>query len=276
MKSYYFISGLPRSGSTLLSGILKQNPEFYADIASPVQGIVNNTIDFMTGCENNLNLTEDRRRNILLSIFEGYYKHIETPVIFDSSRGWTKNTTLLQELFPTTKILCCVREIPWIINSFELILSKNCFYTKKLNEQILNDNIFIRTQEIFDRNIINSFDCLCQGYAINPKMIYFVQYENLCKNPEKEMRTIYEFLEKPYYSHDFENVEYSNENFDRSCNLKDLHTVRKRVEYKKQKKVLPPEIWEKYATMNMEFWKKDYKPDADIIEKLDKKFIQYQ
>jgi sulfotransferase len=276
MKSFYFISGLPRSGSTLLSGILKQNPEFYADIASPVQGIVNNAIDFMTGCENNLNLTEDRRRNILLSIFEGYYKHIEKPVIFDSSRGWTKSTTLLQELFPTTKILCCVRDIPWIINSFELILSKNCFYTKKLNEQILNDNIFIRTQEIFDRNIIDSFDCLCQGYAINSEMIYFVEYENLCKNPEKEMKTIYEFLEKPYYSHDFENVEYSNENFDRSCNLKDLHTVRKRVEYKKQKKVLPPEIWEKYATMNMEFWKKDYKPDADIIEKLDKKFIEYK
>jgi len=276
MKSYYFISGLPRSGSTLLSGILKQNPEFYADIASPVQGIVNNAIDFMTGCENNLNLTEDRRRNILLSIFEGYYKHIEKPVIFDSSRGWTKSTTLLQELFPTTKILCCVRDIPWIINSFELILSKNCFYTKKLNEQILNDNIFIRTQEIFDRNIIDSFDCLCQGYAINPEMIYFVEYENLCKNPEKEMRTIYEFLEKPYYPHDFENVEYSNETFDRSCNLKDLHTIRKRVEYKEQRKVLPPEVWEKYASVNMEFWKKGYKPDADIIEKLDKKFIEYK
>jgi hypothetical protein len=26
----------------------------------------------------------------------------------------------------------------------------------------------------------------------------------------------------------------------------------------------------------MEFWKKGYKPDPDIIEKLDKKFIQYQ
>ena len=50
MKSYYFISGLPRSGSTLLSGILKQNPDFYADIASPVQGIATNTVDFMTGC----------------------------------------------------------------------------------------------------------------------------------------------------------------------------------------------------------------------------------
>ena len=44
------------------------------------------------------------------------------------------------------------------------------------------------------------------------------------------MREVYEFLEKPYYSHDFDNVEYSNENFDRACNIKDLHTVKKRVE----------------------------------------------
>jgi sulfotransferase len=279
MKSYYFISGLPRSGSTLLSGILKQNPEFYADISSPLQGVVNNTIDFMTGCENNLNLTEDRRRNILLSIFEGYYKHLETPVIFDSSRGWTKNTTLLQELFPITKILCCVRDIPWIINSFELINKKNPFYTSTLVKQECNDNVFSRSDAMMDKNggvIAGPWIALQEGYAINPEMIYFVEYENLCKNPEKEMRTIYEFLDKPYYAHDFENVEYSNENFDRSCNLKDLHTIRKKVEYKEQKKVLPPEVWEKYASMNMEFWKKDYKPDADIIEKLDKKFIQYK
>jgi sulfotransferase len=279
MKSYYFISGLPRSGSTLLSGILKQNPEFYADIASPVQGIVTNTIDFMTRCENNLNLTEDRRKNILLSIFEGYYQHLETPVIFDSSRGWTKSTTLLQELFPTTKILCCVRDIPWIINSFELINKKNPFYTSTLVKQECNDNVFSRSDGMMDKNggvIAGPWICLQEGYAINPEMIYFVEYENLCKNPEKEMRTIYEFLEKPYYSHDFENVEYSNENFDRSCNLKDLHTIRRKVEYKEQKKVLPPEVWEKYASMNMEFWKKDYKPDVDIIKKLDKKFIEYQ
>jgi sulfotransferase len=279
MKQYYFISGLPRSGSTLLSAILKQNPDFYADIASPVQGIVNNIIDFMTGCENNLNLTEDRRRNILLSIFEGYNQHLGTPVIFDSSRGWTKSTTLLQELFPDTKILCCVRDIPWIINSFELINKKNPFYTPTLVKHEYKDNVFSRSDAMMDKNggvIAGPWIALQEGYAMNPEMIYFVEYENLCKNPEKEMKTIYEFLEKPYYAHDFENVEYSNENFDRSCNLKDLHTVRKRVEYKEQKKVLPPEVWEKYESMNMEFWKANYKPDPDIIEKLNKKFIQYQ
>jgi sulfotransferase len=279
MKSYYFISGLPRSGSTLLSAILRQNPEFYADIASPVQGIVNNAIDFMTGCENNLNLTEDRRRNILLSIFEGYYKHIEKPVIFDSSRGWTKSTTLLQELFPTTKILCCVRDIPWIINSFELINKKNPFYTSTLVKQECNDNVFSRSDGMMDKNggvIAGPWICLQEGYALNPEMIHFIEYENLCKEPERTMRGVYEFLEKPYYSHDFENVEYSNENFDNACNLKDLHTVKRKVEYKPPRIILPPEIVKKYKEMNMEFWRENYKPDADIIEKLDKKFIEYK
>ena len=74
----------------------------------------------------------------------------------------------------------------------------------------------------------------------------------------------------------FLNVEYSNENFDKSCNLKDLHTVKRKVEYNPPKCILPPEIVQKYNEMNMEFWKEGYKIDVDIIEKLDKKFIEYK
>ena len=48
MKSYYFISGLPRSGSTLLSAILRQNPDFYADIASQVEVLTANAIDVIS------------------------------------------------------------------------------------------------------------------------------------------------------------------------------------------------------------------------------------
>ena len=276
MKQHYFISGLPRSGSTLLSSILKQNPKFYADIASPVESLTESAIDIVTGSESNLTVTEDQRKNIMYGIFEGYYKHIEKPVIFDSSRGWTKKTHFLKALFPYTKILCPVRDIVSILNSFEVILNKNCFYTKQINEKVFSQNIFMRIQEIFEREIINYYSFLQEGYALNPEMIHFIEYENLCKEPEKTMRGVYEFLEKPYYSHDFENLEYSNENFDRACNLKDLHTVKRRVEYKPPRIILPPEIVQKYSEMNMEFWRKNYKPDADIIEKLDKKFIEYK
>ena len=64
MKSYYFISGLARSGSTLLFGILKQNPDFYADIVSLVQGLTGNSIDVITSGENNLNIIEDQRQKV--------------------------------------------------------------------------------------------------------------------------------------------------------------------------------------------------------------------
>lgn len=35
-KTYYFMAGLPRSGSTLLSSLLNQNPKFYSGPSSPV------------------------------------------------------------------------------------------------------------------------------------------------------------------------------------------------------------------------------------------------
>jgi len=277
MKSYYFISGLPRSGSTLLSGILKQNPDFYADIASPVQGLTGNSIDVITSGENNLNITEDQRKNLMYGVFDGYYKHIEKPVIFDSCRGWTKKTNFLKSLFPYTKILCLVRDIVSILNSFEVIASKNPFHTTTLTAH--KDNVFARCDDMMDKNsgiVAGPWISLQEGYAINPEMIMLIEYDNLCKTPEKTMREVYEFLERPYYSHDFENVEYSNENFDKSCNLKDLHTVKRKVEYNPPRCILPPEIVQKYNEMNMEFWKEGHKIDVDIIEKLDKKFIEYK
>jgi len=276
MKSYYFISGLPRSGSTLLSAILRQNPDFYADIASPVEAITGTVIDVISDGESNLTTTEEQKKNLMYGIFDSYYTHIEKSIIFDSSRSWTKKTNFLKALFPYTKILCPVRDIVSILNSFEVILNKNYLYTKRINEKVFAQNIFIRVQELFEREIINYYSFLQEGCGLNPEMIYFIEYENLCKEPEKIMRGIYEFLEKPYYFHDFENIEYSNENFDKACNLKDLHTVKRKVEYKPPRNVFPPEIVKKYSEMNMEFWRKNYKSDIDIIKKLDKKFVVYK
>lgn len=266
MKQYYFISGLPRSGSTLLSAILRQNPDFHADISTPVQALAGTSIDIITGADNNHIVTEEQRKNLLYGIFNGYYQHIENPIIFDTSRSWTKKTNLLQALFPYTKILCPVRDVVSILNSFEVLLNKNCFYGKQVGEKILSDNIFIRVEEIFERAVMKCHYFLQEGYTLKPEMIFFIEYENLCKEPEKTMRSVYEFLEKPYYAHDFENIEYSNENFDNACNLKNLHTVRRKVEYKPPRCVLPIEIVQQYKNMNMEFWRKNNKMNPDIIK----------
>lgn len=45
MKNYHFISGLPRSGSTLLSALLRQNPAVHAGMSGPVAGLLNNQLN---------------------------------------------------------------------------------------------------------------------------------------------------------------------------------------------------------------------------------------
>lgn len=256
-KQYYFISGLPRSGSTLLSAILKQNPDFNADIASPVNGLVINTINSLTCSEHSLLIHEDRRETILKYIFDGYYAHVNKSVIFDSSRAWTANTTLLKTLFPYTKILCCVRDLKWILDSFERIAAKNCFYTNTLIDDEARPCADTRCRALMDPKksgtVIKPWFWLQDGLSLNPDMICLVEYNDLCKKPKETMQKIYQFIDKPYFEHDFENVEYENESFDRACNLKDLHTVKRKVEWVDRKFILPNNVLEQYN--NSEFWR---------------------
>ena len=257
MKEFFFISGLPRSGSTLLSGILRQNPDFYADISSPMQGLVTSTINVITGSENNHLIDEDRRRQILRDTFEAYYKAVDRPVVFDTSRGWTAKTSLLKDLYPQTKVICCVRDLPWILDSFERITAKNSLYGATLTDDEARQTVTTRCDALMDvkkeGQVVKPYYFLEEGLLLNPDMIFLMEYEGLCKYPEDTLRKIYAFMGKPYFDHNFNNVEYENEVFDRSLNMKSLHTVRRKVEWQERPSILPKSVWDKYS--GKEFWR---------------------
>jgi sulfotransferase len=266
MKEFLFISGLPRSGSTLLSAILRQNPEFYADISSPVQNLVMSTINVITGSENNHLIDEDRRKQLLRSLFNSYYENVTPPTVFDTSRGWTAKTSLLKELYPKTKIICCVRDLPWILDSFERISAKNSLYNAKLTDDEAGQTVTTRCDALMDvrkeGQIVKPYYFLEEGLLLNPDMIMLVEYESLCKKPESVMREIYEFISKTYYNHDFKNVKYENEVYDNSLNMKSLHSVRKEVTWQERPSILPKSVWEKYG--GKEFWRN---PEVDFSTK---------
>jgi len=67
-KTYYFMAGLPRAGSTLLSSILNQNPRFYSGPSSPV-------LSTMFAVENHL--TNDE-------LFHGYPKPDQAHLIISN------------------------------------------------------------------------------------------------------------------------------------------------------------------------------------------------
>lgn len=253
----YFISGLPRSGSTLLSAILNQNPEFTAGISDPLAGCCDaiiKAIDASAGAGSLI--SEDKRVAMLRALFSSYY---ESTKWFNTSRSWTSRTSLLKQLFPEFKIIVCVREIPWILDSFEQLDRKNPFTVKPLYHHT-------QLNSVYDRSAMLMGELNVTGYVIEPlkslqqslfceeiDQILFVEYEALAKDPEKTMRKIYEFLEEDYFEHNFSDVEVSYDEFDEQAKIQGLHTTRKEVKYISRNSILPSDLWAKYEGYS--FWK---------------------
>ena len=108
MKKIHFITGLPRSGSTLLSSILNQNPKFQAGISCPVYGFVKNIIGSSSAPSVRTLCPIEKRKELVLNLIDTYYNQ-STEVVFDTNRSWSLDTSLLADLYPDAKIIMCVR-----------------------------------------------------------------------------------------------------------------------------------------------------------------------
>ena len=125
----HFISGLPRAGSTLLAALLRQNPHFTAGMSSPVYSLFRAMLsETSQRNETAVFIDDDTRKRLLLGVFDAYYAEAapET-VIFDTNRGWTTKLPALVELFPDARMICCVRDPAWILDSIESLIRRNAF-----------------------------------------------------------------------------------------------------------------------------------------------------
>jgi sulfotransferase len=257
-KKYHFITGLPRSGSTLLSSILLQNPKFHASISDALKACIESVL-ISIGSVHSMNseISIEKRKNIIHGIFEGFYKNNKKSVIFNTNRGWTYLTPLISELYPESKFIVCVRDINWILDSFELAQRRTPFTHTSYGGNI-SSSVFERTNLIMENDgiVFRPYYGIKQAIVSNEKhKLHFVEYDNLCKNPEEVIRGIYSFIGEEYYEHDFNNVERSWDEYDLQLGVK-LHSVRKKVEYIEREFILPPDILHQYA--NMEFWRQYY------------------
>jgi sulfotransferase len=194
-------------------------------------------------------------------MFDSFYS-AGNEVCFNTSRGWTGSTSLVKDLFPASKMIVCVRELPWILDSFEQLNSKNPYTIKPIyNYQELTS--------VYDRTRMLMGEGTGSGYVINPlaktkqamysndkDMLCVVEYDKLAKNPKESMQKIYQFLNEPWFEHDFSDVEDSYDEFDEHAKIKGLHTIKKVVEFKQRRPILPEDLWQQYTGMS--FWKNNF------------------
>ena len=257
-QTIHFISGLPRSGSTLLSAILRQNPKIHAGMTSPVGPVFNAALTAM-GAENEFSVffKEEQKRDILMGVFDGFYKHVDAPgVVFDTNRMWTSRLAAVRKLFPESKMICCVRNPAWVMDSVERLIRKNAFDVSRIfNNAQERSTVYTRADALLNphRMIGFAWSALKEAYySENSDMLLLVDYDLLASRPGEVLPLIYGFIGEEPFDHDFDNVEYEAEDFDTQLLAKGLHTVRGKVELKPRQTILPPDLFKR--CQDLIFW----------------------
>lgn len=257
MKKYYFIAGLPRSGSTVLSSILNQNPSFSAAVTSPLLQLTRNIYEVVvSNKEFDSFFNEEISKNILKGLFDSYYSLNDKEIIFDTNRMWPNMMYLLKNLYPYTKIILCVRDIPWVLDSLENLRNKNALSIPTIYPAGVDLNVYSRSHYLMsETNTVGSAYQAIKSIMTGPfsEDIMFVEYDELCKNPNGMLKAIYNFIEQPFYQHDFNNVETSFDEYDSNLRIKNMHSTRKKIEVIQRQSILPPDLWHQYS--GLEVWK---------------------
>lgn len=257
MATHHFISGLPRSGTTLLSTILNQNPKFAASISGPLARFVRAIItESSTQGGYRFECPPAKRKKLIKGLFDNYYDDDSKEVYFNTNRGWPLLLPVIKDLYPETKVLMCVRDIGWVLDSFETLQRKNPYTFTTMFSPEENATVYTRCETLLNpgRTLGFAYNCVKQGITGEHKnSIMLIEYNNLARNPEMMMRSVYKFIKEPYFAHDFNNVEASYDEFDEDVQLPGLHQTRKRVQFIQRDSILPPDIWQR--VQGMEVWK---------------------
>jgi sulfotransferase len=238
MQQIQFVSGLPRSGSTLFQQIIGQNPNFYP---TPTSGLINFFMQCKNGWKDNnefraegLEKIEKRMITAFNGMFRGYFwEEINSgKVVFDKSRGWSAYIEYLKEIFQddNIKVICLVRDVRSICASFEKLYRK-----RGLEYPEFHQDDFVVSQTVEGRASILLRDNGVIGMPItrlrdalrrHPKNIVLVPYIQMINEPKELFKNLHEILELPQYDYDFDNVKQVTQELDVYHGYKGLHDIK--------------------------------------------------
>ena len=238
-KTIYFVAGLPRSGSTLLTNLLAQNPRMHA---TPTSGIIAMLVAVRNGWDQNeaframdRGQSEATKARVLRAMLQAYFDDVEAPVCIDKNRFWCEFLEMAAALVggrDRVKVLVTVRDLRDVIASFERLYRNTSALGQLPQEQALElkfktalgrVGIFIDDAQPVGRAYNAIRDAVTRGWL---DCMHFVEYDALTGDPQSTLNGVYDFLGEEAWQHDFNNVQQVTIEDDFVYGFKDLHTIR--------------------------------------------------
>ena len=242
---------MPRSGNTLFSSIINQNP----DIASTPNSITLEIIKdlfLLKQTDVFLNYPDHKSLdNVLDSVYDTYYKDWLQKIIIDRGPVMTPgNFALVKKHFKRPfKCIILLRDL------MDVLASYMKWYTETPDSFV--NRFGLQTDEEKLSMIMNSKGAVAKDLeaiknAYNyPDICHFVKYDDIISKPEQEFRKVYQFMGLPYFNHKFEDlqqVEVNGMKYDDTIVGKNMHTIRNVVRKVSNPYInkIPKRIKEKY------------------------------
>jgi len=245
MKAYYFLSGLPRSGNTLLGAIINQNPKINLTSNTILTDVLYQLL-LIKDYEIYKNFPDEKSlNNIIKNTFNNYYKDWKANSIIDRGVwGTPANLKLLKSIIKKPKFIILYRPVLECLASFVKI-EKPINVETRCNKLMNNDGMIGKSLSSI-KNIIKEKE----DHII-------INYSDLVSNPLKEINKIYSYLNIDSFEHklkDFNIFSANDIKYDDSVLPFDLHTIRtnkiKQNHYKVED-YLPTNIIKQYSNLDI-------------------------
>lgn len=251
---FYFDCGLPRSGSTLLTAILNQNPDIYAGVVSPVLELMESA-DFIFQKDPSVVFPKPYIfNNIVRSNIVNYYSDRVESNIIDKNRNWPNYINLIQKyITPNPKLICTTRNLLDILASFITLIHKSDTVSyvdeglMKYGVDLCDDNRCYYLMEL-DGILARSIQAVEHARKNHPDNIHLIQYDDLVSNPSEVMINLHEFLELKPFEYTFNNINAKEREDDSYYGLPTMHEIRPELKKisKPYTEVLSKDIIDKY------------------------------
>jgi sulfotransferase len=243
-KTYNFMAGLPRSGSTVLSALLNQHPDLYSSPQTDLLELLYTLDAKIPNLESyKAELLFSSYKNVMKSLPGNFYEPINKRVIIDKNRGWGTPynwNNLSPYLNPDGKVILTMRPILEVLASFLKVAEKtkkqtgqDAYYNPDLwvsdyrsvaDAQI--ENLMTLNGEV-ERAILSAANLLKN----HGNRVFVVWFDDLLDNPQQTLNGIYDFLEIDRFENNFQSITQVDEHQDLAgYGLVGLHDVGPRLE----------------------------------------------
>lgn len=201
-KHALYVTGLPRSGSTLLCQLLGMHPDIYSPgHSSPLSqaiGQLRHSLsdnDFLLAqLDTDFDLVYQRLLNAFRGFMDGWFAETDKPWVVDKNRGWLSQLEAVHQLDPDFRMLVCVREPSQIYGSIETQHQKTLLLD--FPDHLAPLSRHARASKLFEDNGVvggplNSIQALQDISDPLQQHLYYVVFEHLMQDPVAVMNNIY-------------------------------------------------------------------------------------